>query len=507
MNQRKAGTLLSYLHILVSNTISIIYTPYMLQMMGQSEYGLFGTAGSFISYLSVLNFGIGGAYFRFNARCRAAGDREGEKQLNGMFLTVFAYLSVLVLFGGLGCCVLAGELVENTFTATELGKLRVILLLLTINMMITFIFNVVMMALQAYEKYFVLRMVALVTSIATPVINIIALKLGGRSITITAISLVISICCYIFYILYARKAIRLEFSFKGFRKDVLKEIFIFSGFLFLNSITDQITFSTDNIVLSAIRGTNTVAVYTVGSQFKNYFQQFSTSISSVFAPSVNMLVAKKCKTKELDDIFIKVGRIQFYVVSLILLGYASIGKDFICLWAGEEYIEAFYIGLLLMLAVFVPSFQNVGLEIQKAKNMHKARSVVYFFIALINIILTIPLSISLGGTGAALATAVCMIVGYAVFMNWHYAKRVKLDIGRFWKTILGILPSYLPALAVGLFINRCWMLHSYADVLYAALIISVVFAVSVYCFSMNEYEKGLVKRPVLKLIEKLEKRC
>ena len=61
MNQRKVGTLLSYLHIFISNTVSILYTPYMLQMMGQSEYGLTGTATSFISYLSISSFGIGGA--------------------------------------------------------------------------------------------------------------------------------------------------------------------------------------------------------------------------------------------------------------------------------------------------------------------------------------------------------------------------------------------------------------------------------------------------------------
>ena len=38
MNQRKIGTILSYVQIIVSNTISLIYTPYMLRMMGQSEY-------------------------------------------------------------------------------------------------------------------------------------------------------------------------------------------------------------------------------------------------------------------------------------------------------------------------------------------------------------------------------------------------------------------------------------------------------------------------------------
>ena len=500
MNQRKAGALLSYLHILVSNTISILYTPYMLQMMGQSEYGLTGTAGSFISYLSVLSFGIGGAYIRFNTRYRAANDREGEKQLNGMFLTVFSCLAILVMIGGCGCVALAGRLVENTFTASELFRLRVILVLLTVNMMITFVFNVVMMALQAYEQYLVLRIVALVTSIGTPVVNIIALKMGGRSVAITAISLAISICCYVFYFFYARKVIRLEFSFKGFRKDVLKEIFIFSGFLFLNSITDQITFSTDNIVLGAVKGTGAVAVYTVGSQFKGYFQQFSTSISSVFAPSVNLMIAKNQSMDEINDLFIRVGRVQFYVISLVLIGYLSIGESFIRMWAGNEYSEAFYIGLLLMLSVCVPSFQNVGLEIQKAFNKHKARSVVYFLVALLNVALTIPFSRKWGGIGAAGATLITTFFGYVVFMNLYYWKSIGVDIPGFWKSIFAVFPGLVLPCAAGYLINRFGRLMSFMDILMWAVVISTVFCISVWMFSMNEYEKDLLKKPFRKLL-------
>lgn len=378
MNQRKAGTLLSYAYIIITNTISLFYTPYMLRMMGQSEYGLYGTASSFISYLSVLSFGIGGAYIRFNARARASGDRNEERRLNGMFLTVFLVLSALVLIVGLIFIALAGRLVKETFTSQELFKLRVIMLILILNMMVSFICNVFMMALQAYEQFFFIRIALLIAGIVQPIVNVIALSHGGRSITITLISFVIGLLTYLSMFLYARKAIQFEVSFSGFQKDVLKEIFVFSGFLFLNSITDQITFSTDNVVLSATKGTTAVAIYNVGSSFKGYFQNFSTSISSVFSPRVNQLVAQNRPMKELDDIFIRIGRIQFYVVSLVLIGYCSIGHSFVCLWAGEDYSDSFYIGLLLMLAVTVPAFQNVGLEIQKAKNMHKARSIVYF---------------------------------------------------------------------------------------------------------------------------------
>ena len=499
MNQRKAGTLLSYAYIIITNTISLFYTPYMLRMMGQSEYGLYGTAASFTSYLSVLSFGIGGAYIRFNAKARATGDKNEERKLNGMFLSVFSVLSLLVLIGGLIFIALAGQLFKESFTPQELFKLRIIMLILTFNMMLSFICNVFMMALQAYEQFFFIRIVLLLAGIAQPLINVLALSLGGRSITITIISFAVSSLSYMAMLIYARKVIHFEVIFSGFQKNVLKEIFVFSGFLFLNSITDQITFSTDNIVLSSVRGTAAVAVYNVGSSFKVYFQNFSTSISSVFAPQVNQIVAQKRNIKELDDIFIRVGRIQFYVVSLVLIGYCTVGYDFVRLWAGNDYSDSFYIGLLLMIAVTVPSFQNVGLEIQKALNKHKARSIVYFFIALFNILLTIPMSIVWSGIGAAAATALCMFVGYTGFMNYYNYKYLGMNIPAFWKSILSILPGYIPTIIICGLICRFWIIDAFFDVLLAAIVISGSFFIFTWKFSMNKYERDLIRQPLKKL--------
>lgn len=503
MNQRKAGTILTYIYIFVSNTISIFYTPYALQIMGQNEYGLFGTASSFISYLSILNFGIGGAYIRFNAKCRAENDREGEKRLNGMFLTVFSILAILVLIGGSVCVLLVGKLVSNTFTELEIVKLRIIMILLIVNLMITFIFNVVTMALQAYEKYIFIRIVTLVVSLATPVVNIIALNMGGRAIAISAISLSLSILSYLLYLAYARKAIKLQFAFNGFRKDVMLQIFTFSGYLFLNSITDQITGSTDSIILSATKGTAAVAVYTIGANFKSYFQQFSQAVSGCFAPMLNMMVAKNVEINDLDEVFKRVGRIQFYVISLILIGYLSIGERFVLLWAGEGYLESFYIGLLLMLAAFIPAFQNIGVEIQKALNKHKARSIVYFLIAILNIVLTIPFSIWWSGIGAAFATMLCMLLGHGLFMNIYYNNVIGLDIIGFWKSIGSILPGYILPCLAGFLINRYCLIDSFIEVLLYAIIIIVIYFISIWNFSMNRYEKNLIKSLMSRLRIKL----
>ncbi len=505
MNQRKIGTILSYVYILVSNSISIVYTPYMLRMMGQSEYGLYGTANSFISYLTVLSFGIGGAYIKFNSQYRAENDIEGEKRLNGMFLIIFSFLSLIVFICGMAFIVLAQNLVSTTFTANELYKLRIIMFIMTLNLMVTFIFNVVQMALQAYEQFICIRLTLIIASIIQPILNVIALNQGGRSVTITFISFLVSLICYFFFLFYAWNKIKLRFSFKNFDWHEFKELFVFSAYLFLNSITDQITFSTDNIVISSMIGTNAVAIYTVGANFKGYFQNFSTSISSVFAPKVNLIVSQNKDRSELDDLFIRIGRIQFYVVSLILIGYVSIGRQFITIWAGEGYEDSFEIGLLLIIAVFVPAIQNIGIEIQKALNMHKARSIVYFFIALINVLLTIIFIRFWGSIGAAMATTICMFVGTVIFMNYYYYKKVGLDIPKFWKEIGRILPGYIIPIIVGIGVSHWSVLDNYWNILLAAIAITLAFFVSCWTFSMNQYEKGLILDPLKKILKKIKK--
>ena len=40
-NQLKIGVMLSYVSIIAQNIISIVYTPVMLRLLGQSEYGLY----------------------------------------------------------------------------------------------------------------------------------------------------------------------------------------------------------------------------------------------------------------------------------------------------------------------------------------------------------------------------------------------------------------------------------------------------------------------------------
>lgn len=506
INQRKAGTLLSYVYLFLSNTISLFYTPIYLGLLGQSEYGLISTAGSLTTYLSLLSMGVGGSYIRFNAQARANNDKEKEYKLNGMFQTIYFVISGITLVVGAVLVFLSSYIFQANYTDQELIEIKLIMICTVIQFVVTFCFNTTAMSLQAYEQFIFIRICLLISCILQPIINIFALYLGGKAVTVSVISLIVSFVTYFVYYIYAKKKIGLKFVFHSFDKSVFKSIFVFSSFLFLNSITDQLTFSTDNLVLGVVSGSVAVAIYAVGSSFKGYFMSFSTSVSSVFAPQVNKLVAEKHDMRELDDIFIRVGRVQFYIVSLILTGYIFFGYQFIFLWVGNEYSDSFVIGLFLMLSVTVPCFQNVGLEIQKAKNMHKARSIVYFLIAIINVLLTIPFSIWWKGIGAALATFICMFIGTVIFMNIYNYKRVGINIPAFWKSIVKLLPGYIIPIIVGVIICKYAMINSYLSLLLFVLIYCVIFFLSIWFISMNKYEKNLFIKPVKSIISKFRRK-
>ena len=100
-NQLKAGVFLSYLQTGIGMLVSLLYTPIVLRLLGQNENGVYQTAASVISYLSLLSLGFGSSYMRFFSRYRTNKDEEGLKRLNGIFIFVFGLAAVLSLAAGL----------------------------------------------------------------------------------------------------------------------------------------------------------------------------------------------------------------------------------------------------------------------------------------------------------------------------------------------------------------------------------------------------------------------
>ncbi len=258
----------------------------------------------------------------------------------------------------------------------------------------------------------------------------------------------------------------------------------------------------DKFLLGRFSGIAAVAIYGVGEQINSMYLQFSSSISNVFIPKVNRIVAESNDNKKLTDLFTMVGRIQFIVLVLILTGFCFFGQSFIKLWVGEGYESAYYVAMLLILPVTVPLIQNLGIEIQRAKNMHKARSIVYFFIAIANVFISIPLIKRFGPSGAAFGTAISLTVGNIFFMNWYYHNRIGLDMFYFWKNIAKFILALIIPAVVGIVINLFVSMNSLIVLFICIAFYTLIYCISMWFIGMNEYEKQLIMGSVNKLLKK-----
>lgn len=501
VNELKVGSILSLLSIGIGMLIQIFYTPFYMSHLGASDYGINSLVQSIMGYMGMLNLGLGNAMLRYTVRYRAEGKIEEEKSLNGMFILIFSIIMFISILIGFYIYINIPNFFGEKFTIDELSKTRKVFVIMLLNVAVSFPAGVFSTNISSKEKFLYQRGLGLITMILNPLIGGYLMLRGYGLVAITCSTVFFALFSSGFNVIYAIQ-LGMRVKFTEFNWMILKEIVSYSFFIFLNIVIDRIYWGTDRIIIGRYIGTTAVGIYAIGAIFNNIYISFSTAVSGVLFPKVNRMIVEG-KDKELSDFFIKIGRLQYILLGLISSGFILFGKDFIRFWLGEGYVEAYTIAIWTMIPLTVPLIQNLGIAIVQAKNKHQFRSVVYFFIALINVVTSIFLVKKYGSVGCAIATGISFIIGNIIVMNIYYYKKINLDIPLFWKNILKmscpigvtmifgiLLNTYSPALTI--------MNYSLKIILYI-----VVYAGGLWFFGMNEYEKNQILSPFLKLKTKI----
>jgi O-antigen/teichoic acid export membrane protein len=505
-NEYKIGAILSYLSIFIGNTVGIIYTPIMLRMLGQEEYGLYSLVGSTIATMSIVDLGFGNACIRYISKYRALGDRDKEYRVNGMFTVINIGICLLTCLIGLILYYFSNSLFNNSLTLNQLNKFKLMLLILIFNLAISFPFSVFGSIIVSYEKFIFPKIIGIVRTIINPIVILGILYLGSDSLGMVIANTVINILFLWVNAYYCFNKLNIKVYFKGFDFALLKEISIYSFFIFLAIIVDKIYWNTDQFILGIYSGTVMISIYAIASQLNMYYMQFSTAISTMFLPKVTTMVIKDSSNHELTNLFIKIGRIQFLILGLILSGFILFGKEFITIWAGREYKDAYYMALILITPFTIPLIQNIGLTILQAKNKNVFRSTVLIFIAIGNFLISIPLAQRFGGIGCAIGTSIAMILGNILIMNIYYYKKININILRFWVEIAFLCIPMIVSLGIGIILNMIFQESGILQLSVKIIIFTVAYVFIIYFFGMNKYEKTLFFSQFSEMTKRIKRR-
>lgn len=500
-NQLRSGIYLSYINLAISSLIPFVYTPVMLRILGQAEYGLYSLSNSVVGYLSLLSFGFGGTIVRYLAKYRAEGKTEEVEKSYGFFIILYSLLALAVMVGGIIISNNVESIFDQGLFPNEIQKMRILILIMAFNVAMSFPLSVFSSVAIAHERYFFRKIMDIVSTIAAPVANLIALYLGYASIGMALAGTVVQFLMAPISMLYCAKVLKIKPKFQKMPGSLIREMLGFSAFVFIGSLVDMLFWATDKVILGMLASSTAVAIYNVGGTFNNMVMSVSTSISSVFTPRVTGMVVTNQSKEELSSLMIRIGRIQFLIVALVVSGFTVFGETFINLWAGSEYADAYWITVLTLFPMCIPLIQNIAKSIITAQNKHQFRAIVYLIIAIINVVSTYLVVPYAGIIGAAFCSCVSYLLGQGLIMNLYYHKVTGLNIPLFWKNILKMSVTPAVMLVIGLMLKRVVVIEDWFSFFASVVVYTGVYGILMYLFAMNQYEKDLIRKPLEKIFK------
>ena len=498
MSARQAGAVLSYVNIAVQIVVTLLYVPLLLQFVGKNEYGLYQLMGSIMAYLQIMNTTLSAGVQRFYCKYLAEGDIEKQNDVLAVSRAIYRVLSIVALLFGVITALVMTQVYSTSLTEAELRESILMLSVIIANVMVLLNNSVYSSAICGNERFVFDQGAQIVIGILQPILVCATLQFFPYALTVVVAQFVLNIFLSLAKKLYVNKNLHITIDLQRKDKNLSRQILVFSSSILLAVIADQIFWRADQFILAYFLGTSGVAIYSIGSQIFMCYMPFGTAISNVFMPRISRLYSESKDMKDISNLFINVGRIAFFVLSLVLTGFIIFGQKFIELWAGNGFEDSFWVALIVMIPFTVDLIQNIGLTILQVINKYSFRAKMYIVLAAMNIFLTIVFVDYFGIIGAASATAICMFIGNGLIMNYYYWKRIGLDIPKFWIEItkIAVPITIYSAIAFAFFNYVICFSNSWLVLVLEIVIYAVVFFLVLYFFSFSVSEKKLIRRVI-----------
>ena len=483
---------ISYVSIVFSIITGLLYTPWLIQSLGSSDYAIYSIAISLMSYF-ILDFGIGASVTRFIARYRAEENEKKVNQLLGIALKIYLiidFIAITILF-------IIYFLLNRIYvglSAGELDKLKVVYIITAIMITCSIPVMPINGVFIAFGRVYEVKRFDLVQKALTVGITCLAIILGKGLYAVVLINAVSTIFINVIKLVSIHKEEAVYPELRAYDKDISKELLTFSGWVAIAMIADKFFFSFEPTLLGIFSNSHEISVFAVASAIEGYVLTFADGLNGIFLPRVTNMVVEKKGREEFTELMIRVGRVQFIIVSVFIIGIITQGRDFITLWFGREYEKSYYAAVIVLIPCFIHLTESIATELVFATNNVRYRALSYTTSSIVNIVVTALLAPKFGALGAAIGISLGFCIGHELILNLVYARKLKLNLKRFFMSChLRGLPSLAIMVLMGFGITSLMPVITKGQIVVRILLCGLSFLIVLYFTFFNEFEKGKIK--------------
>ncbi len=522
----KIGVILSLFSFVISMVVNVVFIRFINDpdVAGPSQYGLYTFSTSMTSLLLALSFGMNSSYIRFATIAKKENGEEGLKKINGSFALLFIISATIAMILGIGIILFFHfGLIGSNYDASKRLIIVSCLIVSVANVVVCLLANIFTLYTNYNMRFIWARSLTITTSILTPLITSIIIYFNHNIVTYVCVELSINALALLVNLFYCVKSLRYRFKISLKKADfhILKNILVFSFFIFLVTIVTELTASTPKIILGLFPNSSgdneiSVAYYQLSATFIGAIAVASSAVSSTYIPVVNRYVAYG-NNDDINRIFLKSTKIMIVAYALVMGGFISCGKEFVVLWQGNYYENTnliYYLACALSLISFVPSTFGISSEIQRAKNKHHFRSFVLIggflinFIVCLTILLILPKFVDAADPNYFVYQVIACAIGFgignimnAIVMSIYNQKVIKLNMIGYYKAILFNLVLVLASVGIVYFGFKFLpiKLGLIVEMILKGVLFILVFVLLLFLFD-RDFVKSLFKRTETEVI-------
>lgn len=503
MNKKVSGVFFSYLLIVIDILVALLFVPFLLDSLGDDEYGLYRLLYSTASYLAVLDFGLGGTITRYIVKFKTEGDLRKQENFMAMGLLIYGVLALATVLVGFVVAMIIPTMYQNSITPEKMGQAQLMFLILCGTHALTLFSHAYTGLFSAHERFSYTQVSNIVKILLRVGLLVAGLYFMKSALLVVAVDFLLSLGLLLVHILYGRFSVKCKIKLHNWDWPLAKEAMFFTSAILIQSIVNQFNTNVASVVLGVFSTTAVIAMYSLVLQLYNMYSGFSTAISTVYLPSISATVFKGGDDKAITAKVIEPSRIQLLILLLAASGFILFGRDFIVLWVGEGYTEVYLLTCILMVASLLNLSQNTITSVLKAKNKLHGKSLILAASTAVNFAITLILVPKLGALGAVIGSCFSLIFGYGLALNIYYHKVIHINMFTYYKkTYAGIVPATLLSMAVGFGIGWLLPFGGWFGFLLEAGCYVLVFAPCMYFIGLNKGEKAKINSVLRKFLKK-----
>lgn len=442
-SQRKTGLVISYFNFAISIVGNFWLTPALIRLLGDTQYGLYQIMRSMGGMLLMFNLGVSSMVARGIARSQVQNTDEKQRTL-AIGLTLSAVLALIVAAVSWAVYALIPSFYQTSYPSAQLAQAQQVFGLFAAASICHILTDVFSGCLIGHERFAANALVVTLKYILRFGLLYGCILKGADAAALAAVDLMVGAAGLLLLAGYALLVLKERPVFTDMHLQEWRGMFVFCAAVLLQEIVSQLNTHMDPILLGRFAAAaGTVTMYSSALVIYNLYHHLVSMIGGYYLARASRLVAKNATGAQLTDMLIPPGRFQAVIALGGIGGFALFGRHFIALWIGESYQDAYGVTLLLMIPALIPLVQTSVLSVLDAQFKRMYRSLILLLCTVLNVIVSLTLMRWIGHWGAAIGTAISVLLGHGWLMNRFYAQKIGLEIPRMFRSVFR--PALAPA--------------------------------------------------------------